>query len=65
MQSHCSSAAPASHRDAEFCRKERGFCGLLSVGLDTVKPVSKVTFGEKNRSVASQSGGALTGSYKL
>lgn len=54
VQSHCSSDTPVSHRDVKLCRKERRFCGLLSVIFDIVKPLNEVMFGRKNRSVANQ-----------
>lgn len=54
VRSHCSSAEPVSHQDAKFCHKETGLCGLLSVVFDTIKPLSEVMFGKKNRSVVNQ-----------
>lgn len=65
VRSHCSSHTPVSHWDKKLCRKERGFCGPLSVIFDMVEPLSEAVFGRRNRSVANQNWGALTDSCNL
>lgn len=60
-----SSGTPAGHRERGCAAKEKGSVGRCLSFLCTAKPPSATVHSRKNRSVANQNRGALTGSYGL